>query len=72
MRDAARALSVSSHTTRRFIKVGVLLAQQVVPDAPYQIRSSDLHSEVVRAAIARKGRPCRSEFAAPLPMFPDT
>jgi DNA invertase Pin-like site-specific DNA recombinase len=72
MRDAARALSVSSHTIRRFIKVGVLPAQQVVPDAPYQIRSSDLHSEVVRAAIARKGRPCRSEFAAPLPMFPDT
>jgi excisionase family DNA binding protein len=72
MRDAARVLGVSSHTIRRLIKSGVLPAQQVVPDAPYQIRSTDLHSEAVSTAIARKGRPCRSESAAPLPMFPDT
>ena len=72
MRDAARVLGVSSHTIRRLIKSGVFPAQQVVPDAPYQIRSTDLHSEAVSTAIARKGRPCRSESAAPLPMFPDT
>jgi len=72
MRDAAAALAVSSYTIRRLIKTGVLPAVQVVPDAPYQIRSSDLHSQAVTAIVARKGRPCRSESAEPLPMFPDT
>jgi excisionase family DNA binding protein len=72
MRDAAAVLGVSSHTIRRLIKDGVLPAAQVVPDAPYQIRSSDLHSQAVSTAIARKGRPCRSESTEPLPMFPDT
>jgi excisionase family DNA binding protein len=72
MRDAAAALGVSSHTIRRLIQTGVLPAAQVVPDAPYQIRSSDLHSQAVITAIARKARPCRSESVEPLPMFPDT
>jgi DNA invertase Pin-like site-specific DNA recombinase len=72
MRDAAAALAVSSYTIRRLIKTGVLPAVQVVPDAPYQIRSSDLHSQAVCAVVARKGRPCRSESAEPLPMFPGT
>lgn len=72
MRDAAAALGVSSYMIRRLIKTGVLAAAQVVPDAPYQIRSSDLQSQAVRMAIARKGRPCRSESADTLPMFPDT
>ena len=71
MRDAATALGVSSYMIRRLIKAGVLPAVQVVPDAPYQIRSSDLHSVAVSAAIARKGRPCRDESANTLPMFPD-
>jgi len=72
MRDAAAALGVSSHTIRRLIQTGVLPAAPVVPDAPYQIRSSDLHSQAVTTAIARKGRPCRSESPGPLPMFPAT
>jgi DNA invertase Pin-like site-specific DNA recombinase len=72
MRDAAAVAGVTSHTIRRLIRTGVLPATQVVPDAPYQIRSSDLHSQAVTAAIARKGRPCRSESTEPLPMFPDT
>lgn len=72
MRDAAAALGVSSHTIRRLIQADVLPAAQVVPDAPYQIRSSDLHSQAVTTAIVRKGRPCRSESPEPLPMFPDT
>ena len=71
VRDAARALGVSSYIIGRFIKTGVLPAIQVVPDAPYQIRSNDLHSEAVRAAIARKGCPCRTESVDTLPMFPD-
>jgi hypothetical protein len=72
MRDAAATLAVSSYTIRRLVKTGVLPAVQVAPDAPYQIRSSDLHSQAVTAVVARKGRPCRSESAEPLPMFPDT
>jgi hypothetical protein len=72
MRDAAKARGVSSYTIRRLIKMGVLPARQVVPDAPYQIRSNDLYSEAVSAAIVGKGRPCLYESAEPLPMFPDT
>ena len=72
MRDAAKARGVSSYTIRRLIKTGVLPAVQLVPDAPYQIRSGDLHSEAVNAAIARKGRPCRVDDTNTIPMFTDT
>ena len=72
MREAAATLRVTPHTIRRLIKTGVLPAVQVVPGAPHQIRSGDLQSQAVSTAIARKGRPCRSESAQPLPMFPDT
>jgi len=72
MRDAAAALGVTTHTIRRLIKIGVLPAVQVVSGAPHQIRSSDLQSEDVKTAITRKGRPCRTDSAEPLPMFPDT
>lgn len=72
MRDAAAALGVTAHTIRRLIKTDVLPAVQVVPGAPYQIRSSDLQSQAVSTAISRKRRPCRPESADPLPMFPDT
>ena len=72
MRDAARTLGVSSYLIRRLIKSGLPPAVQIVPDAPYQIRSSDLHSEAVSAAITRKGRPCREKSVDTLPMFPDT
>jgi len=61
MRDAAKHVGVSSHFVRRLIQLGVLPAKQVVPDAPWQIRLSDLHSDAVRAAISRRhstGRPC--------------
>jgi len=72
MRDAAAALDVTTHTIRRLIKTGVLPAVQVVPGAPHQIRSRDLQSQTISVAIARKGRPRRSESPEPLPMFPDT
>jgi DNA invertase Pin-like site-specific DNA recombinase len=63
MRDAAKHAGVSSHFVRQLIQRGVLPAKQVVPDAPWQIRLSDLDSEAVRAAIARRhsmGRPCEA------------
>ena len=43
MSEAAVKLGVSNHQIRRLIKQGILAADQVVPDAPYQIRASDLY-----------------------------
>nr|ASK49610.1 D-xylose ABC transporter ATP-binding protein [Agrobacterium vitis] len=71
MTEAAAALGVTNHRIRHLIK-RVLSAEQVVPGAPYQIRASDLNSANVRAAIVRKGRPCRIADAETIPMFTDT
>jgi excisionase family DNA binding protein len=69
MSEAAELLGVSHHVIRRLIKERILRAEQVVPGAPHQIRTSDLQSEAVGAAIARKPRPCRSNVDGQLPMF---
>lgn len=71
MREAANVLGVTHHTIRRLIKAGVLPAVQVVAGAPHQIRAEDLASDPVKAAVARKGRPCRVVDADTLPMFTD-
>lgn len=72
MLEAAKTLGVTNHTIRRLIKSNILPAIQVVPGAPYQIRTSDLATDAVKTAIARKGRPCRTVDADTLPMFTDT
>jgi hypothetical protein len=72
MSEAAVKLGVSNHQIRRLIKQGILLADQVVPDAPYQIRASDLLDERVTTAIARKGRPYRPNSEKQTSMFSDT
>ena len=72
MREAAAKLSVSHHQIRRLIKEGILAAEQVVPDAPYQIRASDLQDERVTSALARKGRPCRVIPKNQTSIFSDT
>ena len=72
MRDAANLLGVSNHAIRRLIKDGVLAAEQVVPDAPYQIRASDLQNQKVVDALARKARPCRAKMENQPSMFSDT
>jgi excisionase family DNA binding protein len=72
MREAAAKLNVSHHQIRRLIKEGVLLAEQVVPDAPYQIRATDLHDDRVTSALACKGRPCRVISKNQTSMFSDT
>ena len=59
MRQGSPCGRASNHQIRRLIKQGILAADQVVPDAPYQIRANDLLDERVTTAIARKGRPCR-------------
>jgi excisionase family DNA binding protein len=58
--EAARLVGVTNHVIRRLIKERILHAEQVVPDAPYQIRTSDMHSEAVTSAIARKKSPVSS------------
>lgn len=72
MSEAAKSLGVTNHAIRRLIKTGILSAVQVVPGAPYQIRRDDLTAEVVKTAVARKGRPCRAADTNTLPMFTDT
>jgi DNA invertase Pin-like site-specific DNA recombinase len=71
MRDAAKLLGVNNHAIRRLIKDGVLAAEQVVPDAPYQIRASDLQNQKVVDALARKARPCRPKMENQSSMFSD-
>ncbi len=60
MSEAAVKLGVSHHQIRRLIKQGILAADQVVPDAPYQIRANDLLDERVtmrsHEKIVRIGR----------------
>lgn len=74
MYEAAEKSGVSSHAIRRLIASGVLPATQVVPDAPWQIRASDLESDEVRRAIVNRPRrgehPCRSTSDPNIPMFP--
>ena len=72
MTEAAKSLGVTSHTIRRLIKTKTLIAEQVVRGTPYQIRASDLKSDAVKAAIARKDRPCRTIDEDTLPMFTDS
>ncbi len=72
MAEAAKFVGVTRYFIRRLINERILHADQVVPDAPYQIRTSDLQSEAVAAAIARKPRPCRLNADGQLPMFIST
>lgn len=59
MSDAAARLGVSHVKIRRFIRDGILPAEQVMRCAPYQIRASDLEDERIKAELARK-IPCHS------------
>jgi len=54
MSDAAARLGVSHVKIRRFIRDGILPADQVMRGAPYQIRASDLEDERIKADLARK------------------
>jgi len=72
MRDAAAKLGVSHHQVRKLINAGILKSEQIIPDAPHQIRAADLESEQVVAALKRKGRPCRAAAENQISMFSDT
>ena len=53
------------HAIRRLIKDGVLAAEQVVPDAPYQIRASDLQSQKIVDALAPESSPMSCQNRKP-------
>ncbi len=72
MSGAAAKLGVSNHQIRRLIKAGILPAKQVLFDAPWQIRALDLQDERIKAALARKGRPCRAVSENQTSIFSDT
>jgi hypothetical protein len=72
LREAAAKLGVSHHQVRKLIKAGILVSEQIMPDAPHQIRAADLQSKQVDAALKRKGRPCRATPENQLSMFPST
>jgi excisionase family DNA binding protein len=72
MSEAAALLGVTHHRLRRLIRDGILAAEQVVPGAPYQIRTTDLRDERVTTAIGRTARPCRADPENQLPMFTGT
>ena len=72
MSEAAKTLGVTNHAIRRLIKASILPAVQIVPGAPFQIRRSDLSTDAVKTAVARKGRPYRVFEESTLPMFTDT
>src|SRR5207253_2115678 len=63
---------VSHHPVRKLIKAGILNSEQIMPDAPHQIRAADLASEQVVAALKRKGRPCRGDSERQISMFTNT
>jgi DNA invertase Pin-like site-specific DNA recombinase len=72
LRDTAAKLGVSHHQIRKLIKAGVLVSEQIMPDAPHQIRAADLASDQIVAALKRKGRPCRPDSEKQISMFPGT
>ncbi|MGH8864517.1 MAG: recombinase family protein [Burkholderiales bacterium] len=72
MSEAAAKLGVNNHRIRHLIKDGLLPAEQVVPRAPYQIRTSDLLDQKVIDAAARTERPCRDVGENQIPMFSST
>jgi DNA invertase Pin-like site-specific DNA recombinase len=72
MSEAVALLGVSTYAIRKLIKDGILPAEQVVADAPWQIRAADLQSPRVVEALAMRSSPRRTNQQDELPIFPDT
>jgi len=66
--EAAKKLGVSPHRIRRLIKAGVLPTEQVMPDAPHQIRAADLESAQVTSFPRDRG-PCRIKDDGQMSLF---
>jgi excisionase family DNA binding protein len=69
MSEAAVMLGVSAHRVRRLVNEGILPAEQVVSDAPWQIRATDLREPRVMDALAARRVPCRTDRQSELPIF---
>jgi hypothetical protein len=72
MSKASVLLGVSAHAIRRLISNGILPAEQVVADAPWQIRAADLRHPRVAEALGVGRSPRRTERQTELPIFPNT
>jgi hypothetical protein len=72
MSEAAASLGTTSHSIRKLIKDGILPAEQVVADAPWQIQAADLRSPRVVEALAARRSPRRSSRQDELPIFSGT
>ena len=72
MSEAAASLGVSAHIIRHLIRDGILPAEQVVPDAPWQIQAAHLHHPRVAEALATRQGPRRAARQDVLPIFPAT
>ena len=70
--EAAAKLGVSRHQIRRLINEKIIVSEQVMTNAPHQIRTADLATERVAEALRRKAGPCRLESRNQLSMFSDT
>jgi hypothetical protein len=61
LRDAAAKFGVSHHQVRKLIKAGILKSEQIIPDAPHQIRAAILANvEPPSDALEKTQRPTRS------------
>ena len=67
--EAAAMLGLTHHKIRQLIREGTLAAEQVVPDAPYQISVTDLKEDRVTAALVARKRPRRITRQNELPMY---
>jgi hypothetical protein len=72
MRDAAEKLDVSHHQIRKLIKAGVLVSEQIIPDATSPDPCSRPRKRAGRCRTQAKGRPCRVDSEKHISMFPDT
>ena len=70
--EAAAKLGVSHHRMRALVKVGVVIAEQMMRGAPHQIRASDLDDQRVGAFLDGAGRPRRGNSQNQTSMFSDT
>lgn len=68
MSGAAKLLGVTHHVIRRLIRDRILPAEQVVPDAPWQIDTRNLYTDAVTTAIACRHRPCRNTAETQTPV----
>ncbi len=71
MAEATVSLGVNAHVIRKLIQDGILPAEQVIPGAPWQIRTADLQHPRIADALAAQRGPRRPKQQSELPIFPD-